>query len=170
MRSAIGPVREADTTDASQSSYRKGLASGGSFQDECGVLIGVGQDRPVQSSTFISNLVWGAGIACRESAGLVVERLRVRIPAGAAGECSSPALTLCADSLFGARSTPALPQWHVKDPDHSAKSAGSRLHLNTHTPLSQRSQSGLTKHSVGIYQEVSTHNSSRNTATVILAR
>ena len=31
-------------------------------------------------------------------AGLVVERLRVRIPAGAAGEFSSPGLTLCADS------------------------------------------------------------------------
>ena len=32
-----------------------------------------------------------------------------------------------------------LPQWHVKDPDHSAKSGGGRLHLNTHTPLIQRS-------------------------------
>ena len=50
-----------------------------------------------------------------------------------------------------------LPQWHVKDPGHSAKSAGGRLHLNTHTPLAQRSLSGLTmplsKHSVGTYPE-----------------
>ena len=30
-----------------------------------------------------------------KSAGLVIERLRVRIPAGAAGEFSSPELTLC---------------------------------------------------------------------------
>ena len=30
---------------------------------------------------------------------------------------------------------PVLPQWHVKDPGRSAKSAGGRLHLNTHTPL-----------------------------------
>ena len=37
------------------------------------------------------------------------------------------------------RSTPVLPQWHVKDPGHSAKSAGGRLHLNTHTTLTQRS-------------------------------
>ena len=37
-----------------------------------------------------------------------------------------------------------LPQWHVKDPGHSAKSAGGRLNLNTHTPLTQRSRSGLT--------------------------
>ena len=55
--------------------------------------------------------------------------------------------------LFGARSTPVLPQWHIKDPGHSAKSAGVRLHLNTHTPLTQRSWSGLTmslpRHSVG---------------------
>ena len=33
-----------------------------------------------------------------KSAGLVIERLRVRIPAGAAGKFSSPELTLCADS------------------------------------------------------------------------
>ena len=39
-------------------------------------------------------------------AGLLIERLRVRIPAGAAGEFSSPESTLCADSLFGVRSIP----------------------------------------------------------------
>ena len=56
--------------------------------------------------------------------------------------------------LFGVRSTPLLPQWHEKDPGHSAKSAGGRLHLNMHTPLTQRSRSGLTmlsKNSVGTY-------------------
>ena len=36
---------------------------------------------------------------------------------------------------FGIRSTPVLPQYHVKDPGNSAKSAGGRLQLNTHTPL-----------------------------------
>ena len=48
-----------------------------------------------------------------------------------------------------------LAQWHVKDPCHSAKSAGGRLHLNAHTPLTRRSLSGLTmlsRHSVGTYQ------------------
>ena len=82
------------------------------------------------------------------------ERLQVRIPAGAAVEFSSPELTLCADS-FDVRSNPVLPQWHVKDPGQSAKSAGGRLHLNTHTSLTQRSRSGLTmplsRHSVGTY-------------------
>ena len=56
--------------------------------------------------------------------------------------------------LFGVNSTPMLPQWHVKDPGHSAKSACGRLHLNTHTPLTRRSWSGLTmlsRHSVGTY-------------------
>ena len=47
-----------------------------------------------------------------------------------------------------------LSQWHVKDPGHSAKSADGRLHLNTHTPMTQRSRSGLTmplsRHGVGI--------------------
>ena len=46
--------------------------------------------------------------------------------------------------LFGVRSTPVLPQWHVKDPGHSARSAYGRLHFNTHTPITQRSRSGLT--------------------------
>ena len=32
------------------------------------------------------------------------------------------------------RSTPVLPRLHVKDPSHSAKSAGGRLQLNAHTP------------------------------------
>ena len=63
--------------------------------------------------------------------------------------------------LFNVCSTPVLPQWHVNDCDHSAKSAGGRLHLNTHTSLTQRSRSGLTmpqsRHSVGIYQETSSH-------------
>ena len=61
-----------------------------------------------------------------------------------------------------------LPQWHVKDPCHSAKSAGGRLHLNMHTPLTQRSWSGLTmllsRHSVGTYPENKlTHNLPENT-------
>ena len=37
--------------------------------------------------------------------------------------------------LFGVRSTPVLRQWHVKDPGHSAKSAGGRLHLKTRIHL-----------------------------------
>ena len=45
---------------------------------------------------FLLLLSLGAGIACW--LGLVIERLRVRIPAGAEGECSPPELTLCADS------------------------------------------------------------------------
>ena len=33
--------------------------------------------------------------------------------------------------LFGVSSTPVLPQWHVKDPGHSAKSTDGRFRLNT---------------------------------------
>ena len=64
----------------------------------------------------------------------MTERSQVRIPAGVAGEFSSPGSTFCADSYFGIHSTPVLPQQHVEDPVHSAKSAGGRLQLNTHTP------------------------------------
>ena len=51
-----------------------------------------------------------------QSTGFVVERSRVRVPAGAAGELSSPGSTFCADSYFGIRSTSVLPQQHVKIP------------------------------------------------------
>ena len=56
----------------------------------------------------------------------MIERLRVPIPAGAAGEFSSPELTLCADSYSESVPSPVLPQWHVKDTGHSATSAGGR--------------------------------------------
>ena len=63
----------------------------------------------------------------------MIERSRVRVPARVAGEVSSPEPTLCAD--FSICSTPVLPQKHVKDPGHSAKSAGRRLHLNNMNPM-----------------------------------
>ena len=69
--------------------------------------------------------------------------------------------------LFVVRSNPVLPQWHEKDPGHSAKSAGGRLQLNKHTHLTQRSRSGLTmplfRHRVGTYQETSSHATSQGT-------
>ena len=52
--------------------------------------------------------------------GLVVERLRVRIPAEAVRKCS-PELTLRADSSSVSVSPAVLSQWHVKDPGHSVK-------------------------------------------------
>ena len=64
----------------------------------------------------------------------MIERSRVRVPAGAAGEFSSPGSAFCAGSYFGIRSTHVLPQQHVKDPDHAAKSAGGRLQLNRYAP------------------------------------
>ena len=64
--------------------------------------------------------------------------------------------------LFSVRSIPVLLQWHMKDPIHLANSAGGRLHLNSaYIPLTQGSRSGLTmplsRHSVGTYQEMSSH-------------
>ena len=40
-------------------SYTKVFSKGGSLQDVYGELIGVGQNRPSETS-FISNLLWGA--------------------------------------------------------------------------------------------------------------
>ena len=91
----------------------------------------------------------------------MIERLRVRISAGAAGEFSSLELTLCADAFSVSVPPSVLPQWHGKDPGHSARSAGGRLHLNTHTSWTQRSLSGqtmpLSRHSVRTYPETSSH-------------
>ena len=64
----------------------------------------------------------------------MIEWSRVQIPAAVVGEFSSPVSTFCPDSYFGIRSTPVLPQKHIKDPGHSAESAGGRLQLNMHTP------------------------------------
>ena len=64
----------------------------------------------------------------------MIESSQVPIPAGVAGEFSSPGSSFCADSDSGIRSTSVLPQQHVQDPGYSAKSAGGRLQLKTHTP------------------------------------
>ena len=98
----------------------------------------------------------------------MIERLRVRIPAEAAGEFSSPELILCADCYSVSVPHPELPLWHVKDPGHSAKNASGRLHLNTHTPLIQRNRDGLTMLAVqaccgNLTGNVLTCNSSGNT-------
>ena len=53
---AIGPVAKIDATVASQSSYTRVFASSCRFQDVCGEVIELVQDRP----PFISNLLWGA--------------------------------------------------------------------------------------------------------------
>ena len=46
----------------------------------------------------------------------MIERSRVRVPAGAAGEFSSPGSTLCADFHAGIRFTSVLSHDHVKKP------------------------------------------------------
>ena len=46
-----------------------------------------------------------------------------------------------------------LPQYHVKDPGHSAKSAGGRLQLNTHTPYVCGSAQSDTVHGCMVYTE-----------------
>ena len=71
-------------------------------------------------------------------------RLRVRVPAGAAGEYSSPELTFSAESHSVSLPHLCYRSGTEKDPGHSVKSAGDRLHLSTHTPLTHRSWNGLT--------------------------
>ena len=71
--------------------------------------------------------------------------------------------------LFSVRSTPALPQWHIKTPVILPKvqMTGYNLHLNMHALMTQWSQSGLTiplcRQTVGTYQETSSHSSHQGT-------
>ena len=84
----------------------------------------------------------------------MIERLRVRNPTGAAGECSSPELTLCANSYscpFHSRVTTVARKraWSF------CKKCRWQVKLNSHTPLTHRSRSGLImplcRHGVGTY-------------------
>ena len=63
----------------------------------------------------------------------MIERSQVGIPEGTAGEFSTPGSTFCADS-FRYPFHPRVTAVARKDLGHSAKSAGGRLQLNTHTP------------------------------------
>ena len=103
----------------------------------------------------------GAGIACWLECWTHDRKVVSSNPGRSGGRILFSRVNFVCWLLFGVRSTPALPQWQVKDPAHSAKSAGSRLHLNTHTSLPHWSQSGLTmllsRQSIGIYQETSSH-------------
>ena len=73
----------------------------------------------------------------------MIRRLQVRSSAGIFF-FFSPELTFGADCHFGIRSISVLPEYNVKDPGHSAKSANGRLYVNTHMQLIQRSGSGQT--------------------------
>ena len=91
----------------------------------------------------------------------MIARSRVRIRAGAAGDVSSAELTLYADSYSMSVPPQCYRSGTQKDPSHSAKSSSGKLHLNTHTPLTQPSRSGLimppSRHSLEIYPETSSH-------------
>ena len=53
----------------------------------------------------------------------MIERLRVRIPTGPAGEFSSQELTFVCCSYSLSVPTPVLWQWHVKDPGQLVSSS-----------------------------------------------
>ena len=101
----------------------------------------------------------GAGIACWQGAGLVIETyVRVRYPAGAAGGFS-----VCAD-FYSVSVPPRVTAVVRKRP----RSFRQKRRWQTHTPLTQRSRSGLTMplsgHSVGTLSgNELTCNSSENT-------
>ena len=74
--------------------------------------------------------------------------------------------------LFSVGSNSVLPQWHVKDPAHFALSAVGKLHLNTRTPLTQRSRHRLSRPSrqrVGTYRGGKAHMQLREHSTTVVS-
>ena len=102
-----------------------------------------------------------AGIACWLERQTHDQKVASLNPGRSSGRIFFSRVNFVCWLLIGVRCTLVLPQWHIKDPGHSAKSAGGRLHLNTHTPFTHWSRSGLTmplsRQSVEIYQETSSH-------------
>ena len=86
----------------------------------------------------------GAGIACWLERRIRDRKVASSNPGRSGGRIFFSGVNFLCWLLFGVFSTSVSPQWHVKGPGHSAESAGGRLHLNTHSPLTHRSQSGLT--------------------------
>ena len=74
---------------------------------------------------------WGAGIAQWLERRIRDWKVAGTNPCRSSGRIffSRVSWSFCAGSYFCIRSSPVLPQLHVKDPGHSAKSAGSRLQL-----------------------------------------
>ena len=97
----------------------------------------------------------------------MIEKLRVRIPAGATGEFFSPELIFCANS-YSVSVPPCVMAVARKRPRSFCQKCRWQMTSNMHTPLTQRSWSGLTmllsRHSVGTYRENKlTHNLPENT-------
>ena len=100
------------------------------------------------SNRHIRADVKGSGWLSWYSAGPVIESCGFVSRQERWEKFSSPELTVYANSYSVSvpppTPIPALPQWHAKDTCLYTKSARGRLHLITHTPLTQRSRSGLT--------------------------
>ena len=100
-----------------------------------------------------SKRLQGAGIACWLKCQTCERKVASSKPGGSSRRIFFSRVNFVNRLLFSVCSIPVLLHWHIKDPSNSAKSADGRLHLNTHTPLTQWSRSGptmpLCRHSVG---------------------
>ena len=85
----------------------------------------------VGSSAFLHLLTaMGARIACWLECWTHDWKVVSSNPDRSGGRIFFSRVNIACWPLFGVYSTPVLLQWHVKDPSHSANSAGGRLHLN----------------------------------------
>ena len=86
---------------------------------------------------YVSHTVGAAGIACWWECQACDQKVVSSNSGRGGGRVFFSRVKFVRWLLFSFCSTPRLSQWHVKDPGHSAKSAGGRLHLSTRTFLTQ---------------------------------
>ena len=131
--------------------------------DVCTLCIVVGNRKQCLLYVFICCMLlkWGARIACWLECWTHDWKVVSLNPRKSGRRMFFPRVKFVCWLLFVVRSIPVLLQWHVKDSGHSARSAGGRLHLNMHTPMTPWSRSGptmpLSRRSVGTYQETNSH-------------
>ena len=79
-----------------------------SDEEDWPLFMGIFASVTAGTKGFRKNVILSDGLSLLrdKSAGLLIKRLRVQIPAGAAGECFLPELTLCADSYSVSVSLP----------------------------------------------------------------
>ena len=95
-------------------------------------------NTPIRVALPVTNLpirpilpIWGARMACWLEHRTRDRKIASSNPGWSGGRIFSSRVNFVCWLLFGVRSTPVLPQWHVKDPGHSAKSAGVRFYTLT---------------------------------------
>ena len=105
----------------------------------------------------------GAGVACWLERQTHDQKVASSNPGRSGGRSIFSKVSFVHWLLFSVHNTLVLPQWHIKDPGHSAKSAGGTLNLNMHTPLTRADYAAIQAECWNLSANELTRNLSENT-------